>query len=459
MASAYTKKFSFPPQTSEVLTNLTQALLRASTYSDDLNDIGDLYAFSYQHFMDAIEARANVGQGDEYGGEQRMSNDELIDKVTSLFLAADADGNGYLDRQEFKAVFESLKGELGLSNKMIKQIMSEADENDDGVIEYREFVPIACDVINLLEAKRDIEEQKAMEDIDAVEDAKDFLLHGMPREQLEAMLKSAFIKSDTDKSGFLDRKEFKACLKGSGLGFTKKEINVMLTEVDIDGDGKVTYEEFVPLAFNMLSEMMADKMKANAGGSEYEESLKAYLSDVFMGSVGEDGETISKNQAVDGLRNGDLGLTRIQIAGIMSSISIDKHSNLKVSDLINATSAVLASLGNIEQQRMLADQVESMKMQEDYGTVLGYSEDEMRAVLDGAFRGADVDGSGLLPVDQVAEIVASVLVNIDENHFNAVMSLAAVDDEGNVWYDDVSDWAYHTLEYIVSGQHAVLSPR
>jgi hypothetical protein len=39
------------------------------------------------------------------------------------------------------------------------------------------------------------------------------------------------------------------------------------------------------------------------------------------------------------------------------------------------------------------------------------------------------------------------------------MSLACPDDDGNVWYDDVSEWAYHTLEYIVSGQHAALSPR
>lgn len=193
--------------------------------------------------------------------------------VSFLFDQADADGNGVLDRAEFKAVFVALKSELGLSNKAIKQvrpcccvvvassntrrvehppnpppyphpslpqIMAEADENDDGVIEYREFVPIAVDVINVIEAKREFEEKKAADAEDAVEDAKDFLLHGMPRETLESMLKGAFLKADKDGSGYLDRKEFKECLRGSGLGFTKKEVNIMMSEVDLDGDGRIT---------------------------------------------------------------------------------------------------------------------------------------------------------------------------------------------------------------------------
>lgn len=59
-----------------------------------------------------------------------------------------------------------LQDELGLSNKVIKQIMAEADENDDGVIEYREFVPMAVDVINIIEAKQDYKENVEMDKIE-----------------------------------------------------------------------------------------------------------------------------------------------------------------------------------------------------------------------------------------------------------------------------------------------------
>lgn len=57
---------------------------------------------------------------------------------------------GYLDRTEFASVMKSAK--LGLNKKQIRKICAEADENEDGVIEYREFVPIMLDVISALKA-------------------------------------------------------------------------------------------------------------------------------------------------------------------------------------------------------------------------------------------------------------------------------------------------------------------
>jgi len=406
--------------------------------------------------MQQIEAREA-----EYGGGEpapKMSNDQLIERVASLFSQADADGNGFLDRKEFKQVFVSLKEELGLSNKVIKQIMAEADENDDGVIEYREFVPMAVDVINVMEAKADYKENQMLDKEEALEDAKDFLLHGMPRDTLEEMLKNAFIKADKDKSGYLDRKEFKDCLKASGLGFTKKEINVMMTEVDLDGDGKITYEEFVPLCFSMLADMMADKMEQAA--TETEEQITETILDLFEGSSAEDDSTmVNKSVATQILRDGDLGLTRVQIAAIMSEVKIDKKDMLDYQELAKSCAGVMSALMSVEQQRLLADQMSDMKAQEDYGIVLGLSQDQMTNSLDAAFRDVDTEGSGLLSMEQVASVVMSTLEGIEPAHFQAVMSLAFPDDEGNVWYDDVSEWAYHTMEYLASGQHAVLSPR
>jgi len=406
--------------------------------------------------MQQIEAREA-----EYGGGEpapKMSNDQLIERVASLFSQADADGNGFLDRKEFKQVFVSLKEELGLSNKVIKQIMAEADENDDGVIEYREFVPMAVDVINVMEAKADYKENQMLDKEEALEDAKDFLLHGMPRDTLEEMLKNAFIKADKDKSGYLDRKEFKDCLKASGLGFTKKEINVMMTEVDLDGDGKITYEEFVPLCFSMLADMMADKMEQAA--TETEEQITETILDLFEGSSAEDDSTmVNKSVATQILRDGDLGLTRVQIAAIMSEVKIDKKDMLDYQELAKSCAGVMSALMSVEQQRLLADQMSDMKAQEDYGIVLGLSQDQMTNSLDAAFRDVDTEGSGLLSMEQVASVVMSTLEGIEPAHFQAVMSLACPDDEGNVWYDDVSEWAYHTMEYLASGQHAVLSPR
>merc|ERR1712091_212276 len=91
--------------------------------------------------------------------------------------------------------------------------------------------------------------------------AEEQLMYVLPREELEKIMKTVFAKADSDGNGVLDRKEFKKCLKAAELGLTKKDINILLSETDVDGDGMVTYEEFVPLCFNILVERFKDEMQ------------------------------------------------------------------------------------------------------------------------------------------------------------------------------------------------------
>ena len=170
----------------------------------------------------------------------------------------------------------------------------------------------------------------------------------------------------------------------------------MMSEVDLDGDGRITYQEFVPMCFNMLADMMAEKM--GAVSSENEEAIKGYLVELFEELAGDlrggrvEGEPrstwVNKSVAVNVLRDGDLGLTRIQIAAIMSEIDIDKHGSLDYLKLVDACAGVMNSLGNVERQRMQADKVSDMRKQEDYGLVLGYTQDQVSKQLKSGERGA-----------------------------------------------------------------------
>lgn len=106
--------------------------------------------------------------------------------TTELFLEADADGSGYLDRREFQTVLNA--GEFKLSKREINAILAEVDENDDGVIEYREFVPIMVDLLQAIKARH--ETSAAM---DSMEDelrgqVEDMLLHGVPKQELEEVM-------------------------------------------------------------------------------------------------------------------------------------------------------------------------------------------------------------------------------------------------------------------------------
>ena len=49
------------------------------------------------------------------------------------------------------------ESDLGLTKKDIRNVMAECDENDDGVIEYREFMPIIVDLIGAARARDEAE--------------------------------------------------------------------------------------------------------------------------------------------------------------------------------------------------------------------------------------------------------------------------------------------------------------
>jgi hypothetical protein len=68
---------------------------------------------------------------------------------------------------------------------------------------------------------------------------------------------------DKDKDGFITRDDFRRAISKSDLSVD--EVKELITEADIDGDGKINYQEFVTLMNThpevMKGEMPADKKK------------------------------------------------------------------------------------------------------------------------------------------------------------------------------------------------------
>ena len=307
------------------------------------NQPDNIYEFGAKYFEDLIEENKRAAEresspevaADEGGGAEagwwNMGDEELQDFIMDRFMEYDDDQDGYLDRHEFKTLLMST--DLGLSPKDVRRIMSEADENEDGVLEYREFVPIMVELIHSIKAKEDAK-AAAEEDEDEAREAVEMrLLHGIPREQLEQMMFSVFNAADTDGSGALDRKEFARCLKSAELGLTRKEINLLLSEVDADGDGMVTYEEFVPLCFNILVERFKDDVLAEQALNSYDDLTQTLLEE--FQTVDEDDNAGAATgrlkfkrirHVLDAMSEEMLGLSRLQIASIMSEAKVDEET-------------------------------------------------------------------------------------------------------------------------------------
>ena len=145
------------------------------------------------------------------------------------FAEYDSDSSGDLSRAEIALVCASLgdlRGEEG-----IEEIFAEIDTDGDGTISRAEFNAWwAEEVAPNIEINRRHDRLKKIK-----EKAKSW--EGMAVEEI-------FAKFDADKSGSLEKAELEELVAALGIAMTSVGMDKLLAELDTDGNGDVSLEEF-----------------------------------------------------------------------------------------------------------------------------------------------------------------------------------------------------------------------
>merc|ERR1711959_805683 len=271
MTSRYRKPFRYPDGFADALRDFTREVLREQPKS--IPEFGTTY---FENLLrQGAEAQCEV---DGAVPATRMSAEELTEFLSSVFNEADVDGSGTLSYKEFKTVIQTSR--LEFTKQDIRKMLMEAGENEDGYIDYNEFLPIGVDIVQAIFARREAEAAAKSNEEAAQEAARVALVHGMDKEQYKQMLMQYFRSHDTDNSGFLSRKEFKECMKNAELGLTRQEINALMAEIDVDGDGNISLDEFDGIFFEILVEIVK---AAALEESRNADELTMYLLEIFRG--------------------------------------------------------------------------------------------------------------------------------------------------------------------------------
>lgn len=146
-------------------------------------------------------------------------SDEQIDEFKQAFYSFDEDGEGTIGRSELGDLLEAL-GE-NLTATEVDEMMAEVDEDGSGQIDFDEFLGMM---------------QKKMSD-----------------DQLEKEIMDSFALLDKDGSGLISADELKHVVTDFCGKLSDSEVNDLLSEADITGDGLLSYEEFYKI-------MMFDKL-------------------------------------------------------------------------------------------------------------------------------------------------------------------------------------------------------
>lgn len=433
MASKYSKDFKVPSEFPSVLKSFTREVLRSQPEN--------IYEFGASYFADLLEQV--LMEQERAQRPARLTADELKVLFLQLFVEADADGSETLDINEFKNVL--VMADLGLTEQEMNTLYAEADVNDDGEIEYHEFVPIAVDVVQGLYARMDAQNQKEAEEDEALAAAEDWMLHGMSAQELEAIMIDIFRKADTDGSGELSMAEFRQTLKEADLGLTRREVNALMMNVDKNQDGSISYEEFVPLCKEILTVIMKEELR---NSQQQPSQLEVSLVDIFS-SADEDGSgALPLSVLREMLRQCDLGLTRLQIHTVLASATEDEDGQVAYESFAKEAAEIIFRL--LDPETVAARRASLSNEAVDTVHSLGAAECE--AALLECLQAADASGSGKLGLGALRQALAASSLGLTPKEVTALMSVVEPDNDG-VDYRPLAQYAFNLLQFMANGGH------
>ncbi|CAD5125907.1 unnamed protein product [Dimorphilus gyrociliatus] len=141
--------------------------------------------------------------------------EEQIAEFKEAFSLFDKDGDGCITTRELGTVMRSL-GQIP-SETQLEKMINEIDSDGNGIIDFPEFLMMMA---------------KKVKDTPSEEE-----------------MRAAFKVFDRDGNGLISASELRYVMANLGEKMTDEEVDEMIRETDLDGDGFVNYQEFVAMMY------------------------------------------------------------------------------------------------------------------------------------------------------------------------------------------------------------------
>ncbi|CAL5413408.1 unnamed protein product [Camellia sinensis] len=169
-------------------------------------------------------------------------NADQIVEFQEAFSLFDKDGDGCITVEELATVIRSL--DQNPTEEELQDMISEVDSDGNGTIEFTEFLNLMANKMKFGRVKKtEKNEEEAKLGLFGIEK----YTKGLKETDAEEELKEAFKVFDKDQNGYISANELRHVMINLGEKLTDEEVDQMIKEADLDGDGQVNYEEFVKM--------------------------------------------------------------------------------------------------------------------------------------------------------------------------------------------------------------------
>ncbi|XP_064622600.1 EF-hand calcium-binding domain-containing protein 7-like [Lineus longissimus] len=145
--------------------------------------------------------------------ELQLLRPEEVRLLRKAFALYDKDGDGTVSTRELKTILRAIG--YSPSEAELQDMIHEQDPDGDGYLTFHDFAHLIAQRKN--------------------------------SENTEEELLAAFRVFDRDRDGHISSEELRTVMRKMGDVMTEEEIEDMITEIDVNGDGEIDYNEFLEM--------------------------------------------------------------------------------------------------------------------------------------------------------------------------------------------------------------------
>ena len=297
-----------------------------------------------------------------------------IQEIVSAFKRFDLNGDGALSQQELVNGMRSCQ--MSFSAAEVKAIFALADVNQDGEINFVEFVsalfPVASDGLAKL--------RNALKTLSNV--------------------KSLFKKFDADRDGEITFQELKSGMN-SVAKLSDGELRAVFAVGDVDGDGKISFSEFARMIIPSADETISILKKSLGSAHDIELAFKKF-------DVNKDGK-ISKQELSNGLSGRGLKLSNVEVDTIFDVADLDGDGEISLEEFEHLLGTAL-SFGRVEDvksafYRFDANNDGSIDKNELKQMLFATGKTPSDQEVNSLFQKGDIDGDGKIDLQEFVKMM------------------------------------------------------
>nr|XP_028602731.1 calmodulin-like protein 1 isoform X2 [Podarcis muralis] len=296
---------------------------------------------------------------------QRLTEEQLTE-YKEAFSLFDKDGDGAITTKELGTVMRSLGHNP--TEAELQSMIDQVDANGSGTVDFAEFLSLMA---------------KQSKDSDSEEE-----------------IREAFRVFDKDGNGYISTAELRHVLTNLGEKLTDEEVDEMIKEADVDGDGRVNYEDSCNPTSVIFVRSKEEAMAEHLSEEQIAEFKEAFL--IFD-------------------KDGDGAITTKELGTVMRSLG-QNPTEAELKEMIDKLDA--DGNGTVDFPEFLS--LMARKIQNSDG------EEEIR----NAFRVFDKDGNGYVSAAELRHIMTKLGEKLTDEEVEDMIKEADVDGDGQVNYEE-----------------------